>query len=157
MTYPEIIAADHMVTPERVLSPGWLRTDGGRIAAGGAGEPPEPATHHRHWALPGFIDLHVHGGGGSSFTEGGPADARRAAAFHRAHGTTRIVASLVTAPVDELERRLAMLASLADEGVIDGIHLEGPFLSAARCGAQDPRYLIGPDAAVYARLHAGAR
>jgi N-acetylglucosamine-6-phosphate deacetylase len=157
MTNLELIAADHVVTPERVLSPGWLRTDDGRITAVGEGEPPEPATHHGHWALPGFIDLHVHGGGGSSFTEGGPADARRAAAFHRAHGTTRIVASLVTAPVDTLESRLEMLASLADEGVVDGIHLEGPFLSALRCGAQDPRYLIDPDAAIFARLHAAAR
>ena len=101
--------------------------------------------------------MHVHGGGGASFTEGGPRDARRAAAFHRAHGTTRIVASLVTAPVDELERRVAMLAALADEGVIDGIHLEGPFLSAARCGAQNPRYLTAPDVAAFRRLHAAAR
>jgi N-acetylglucosamine-6-phosphate deacetylase len=152
-----VVAADHVVTPEGVLAPGWLRMDGGRIAEMGEGEPPEPAAHHGHWALPGFIDLHVHGGGGASFTEGGQGDARRAAAFHRAHGTTRIVASLVTAPVDKLESRLAMLASLADEGVIDGIHLEGPFLSAARCGAQDPRYLIAPDVTAYARLHAAAR
>ena len=50
-----------------------------------------------------------------------------------------------------------MLAGLADEGVIDGIHLEGPFLSAARCGAQDPRYLTAPDVAAFARLHAAAR
>ena len=69
----------------------------------GEGEPAQPATYRAHWALPGFIDMHVHGGGGASFTEGGPRDARRAAAFHRAHGTTRIVASLVTAPVGELE------------------------------------------------------
>ena len=154
---PFVVAADHVVTPYGVLAPGWLRIDGGRIAATGAGEPPEPATHHGHWALPGFIDLHVHGGGGASFTEGGPDDARRAAAFHRAHGTTRIIASLVTAPVGELERRLAMLASLADEGVIDGLHLEGPFLSAARCGAQNPRYLIEPDVAIFERLRAAAR
>jgi N-acetylglucosamine-6-phosphate deacetylase len=101
--------------------------------------------------------MHVHGGGGASFTEGSPGDARRAAAFHRAHGTTTIVASLVTAPVDELAGRVAMLAALADEGIIDGIHLEGPFLSAARCGAQDPRYLVAPDLAAFARLHAAGR
>ncbi len=101
--------------------------------------------------------MHVHGGGGASFTEGGPDDARRAAAFHRAHGTTRIIASLVTAPVGELERRSAMLADLADAGVIDGIHLEGPFLSAARCGAQNPRYLTLPDVAAFTRLQAASR
>ena len=154
---PAVIAAAHVVTPDRVLAPGWLRIADGRIAATGEGEPPEPAAYRGHWALPGFIDMHVHGGGGASFTEGGADDARRAAAFHRAHGTTGIVASLVTAPADELERRVVMLARLADEGVIDGIHLEGPFLSAARCGAQDPRYLISPDVAVFSRLHAAAR
>jgi N-acetylglucosamine-6-phosphate deacetylase len=152
-----MVAADRVVTPDGVLTPGWLRVDGGRIQALGEGEPPEPAARHGHWALPGFIDMHVHGGGGASFTEGGPGDARRAAAFHRAHGTTRIVASLVTAPVGELAGRAAMLAALADEGVIDGIHLEGPFLSELRCGAQDPRYLTAPDVATFRRLHAAAR
>ena len=49
-----------------------------------------------------------------------------------------------------------MLAGLADEGVIAGIHLEGPFLSAARCGAQDPRHMIAPDVAAFERLHAAA-
>jgi N-acetylglucosamine-6-phosphate deacetylase len=154
---PIVVAADRVVTPHGVLTPGWLRIDGSRIQAMGEGEPLEPVTYHARWALPGFIDLHVHGGGGASFTEGGPQDARRAAAFHRAHGTTRIVASLVTAPVDELERRVTMLAALADEGVIDGIHLEGPFLSELRCGAQDPRYLTAPDVATFRKLHAAAR
>src|ERR1700761_6112525 len=153
----DLVAADHVVTPERVLAPGGLRMDGGRIAAVQPGPPPTPATHRGHWALPGFIDMHVHGGGGASFTEGGPDDARRAAAFHRAHGTTRIIASLVTAPLEELERRSAMLADLADDGVIDGIHLEGPFLSAARCGAQNPRYLTLPDVAAFTLLHAASR
>jgi N-acetylglucosamine-6-phosphate deacetylase len=154
---PVIVAAGRVVTPDGVLAPGWLRLAGDRIAELGQGEPPARAAYRGHWALPGFIDLHVHGGGGASFTEGDSDDARRAAAFHRAHGTTRIVASLVTAPVDELERRVAMLAALADEGVIDGIHLEGPFLSEARCGAQDPRYLIAPDVATLTKLHAAAR
>src|ERR1700749_402633 len=154
---PLVVAAGHVVTPSGFLTPGWLLIDGGRIAAMGEGEPPEPAAFHARWALPGFIDMHVHGGGGASFTEGGPDDARRAAAFHRAHGTTRIIASLVTAPLEELERRSAMLADLADDGVIDGIHPEGPFLSSARCGAQNPRYLTLPDVAAFTRLHAAAR
>ena len=145
------------MTPDGVLAPGWIRIADGRIEAVLPGEPPAPAARRAHWALPGFIDMHVHGGGGASFTEGGPDDARRAAAFHRAHGTTRTLASLVTAPVDRLARRVAMLADLADEGVIDGIHLEGPFLSAARCGAQDPRYLTAPDVAAFSRLHAASR
>jgi N-acetylglucosamine-6-phosphate deacetylase len=158
-----IYAGTHIVTPHGVLSPGWISVEGGRIADLGEGRPGEQSPDTAvtdlggQWVLPGFVDIHVHGGGGTSFTEGGAEDARRAAAFHRRHGSTRIVASLVTAPVDELAERSAMLADLADEGAIDGIHLEGPFLSAARCGAQDPRYLIDPDLAAFERLRAAAR
>jgi N-acetylglucosamine-6-phosphate deacetylase len=163
-----IIAAGHVVTPDGVLSPGWIRVTGAVIEAVGQGDPPAPgpaapppaaapASIRGHWALPGFIDMHVHGGGGTSFTEGGEREAERAAAFHRIHGTTRAIASLVTAPAEVLARRVSMLADLADDHVIDGIHLEGPFLSPARRGAQDPRYLIPPDVALFERLRAAAR
>ena len=107
--------------------------------------------------LPGFVDLHVHGGGGASFTEGTADQARQAAAFHARHGTTTMLASLVTAPLAELAARAGLLAGLAVEGVIAGLHLEGPFLSPARSGAQDPRHMLAPDAAVFERLHAAAR
>ena len=66
------------------------------------------------------------------------------------------MASLVTAPLADLEARAAMLAGLAGQGVIAGIHLEGPFLSTARCGAQDPRHMLAPDVAAFERLHAAA-
>jgi N-acetylglucosamine-6-phosphate deacetylase len=155
-----LLTGARVVTPDGVLEPGWLRIDGDTITDLGPDDPASAADRTDltgHWVLPGFVDMHVHGGGGASFTEGGAADARRAAAFHRAHGSTRIIASLVTAPLSELEERTAMLADLADEGVIDGIHLEGPFLSEARCNAQDPRYLLTPDLAAFARLHEAAR
>jgi N-acetylglucosamine-6-phosphate deacetylase len=158
-----LLAGGRVVTPGGVLSPGWIRLAGDLIDAIGPGEPPEPhpaglpVTDLRgRWVLPGFVDVHVHGGGGASFTEGPADDARRAAEFHRQHGSTTIVASLVTAPVAELEARAAMLAGLAREDVIAGIHLEGPFLSAARCGAQDPRHMMAPDVAAFASLHAAA-
>ena len=106
--------------------------------------------------LPGFVDMHVHGGGGASFTEGTSVQARQAAAFHRGQGSTTLLASLVTAPLAELEARAGLLAGLADDGVIAGLHLEGPFLSAVRRGAQDPRHMIAPDVAVFERLHAAA-
>ena len=153
------LAGARVVTPGGVLSPGWIRLAGNLIEAVGAGEaPPGLAVIdlHGQWVLPGFVDMHVHGGGGASFTAGSADDARRAVEFHRGHGTTSIVASLVTAPVAELESRAAMLAVLAAEGVIAGLHLEGPFLSAARCGAQDPRHMIAPDVAVFERLGAAA-
>jgi N-acetylglucosamine-6-phosphate deacetylase len=152
-----VLAGARVVTPDGVLSPGWIRLAGTLIEAVGAGEarPGLPVTDlHGQWVLPGFVDMHVHGGGGASFTAGSAGDARRAVEFHRGHGTTSVVASLVTAPLAELESRAAMLAGLAAEGVIAGLHLEGPFLSAARCGAQDPRHMIAPDVAVFERLRA---
>ncbi len=156
-----VLSASHVVTPDAVLSPGWIRLAGSRIDAVGLGEPPAepgfPVTSLRgRWVLPGFVDMHVHGGGGASFTAGTAEDARRAAEFHRRNGTTTMLASLVTAPLADLEARASMLAGLAREGVIAGLHLEGPFLAAARCGAQDPRHMIAPDIAAFDRLLAMA-
>jgi N-acetylglucosamine-6-phosphate deacetylase len=154
-----LLAGGRVVTPDGVLSPGWVRLDGSVIDAVGSGHPGEQpdADLRGQWVLPGFIDLHAHGGGGASFTEGSGDEARQAAAFHRGQGSTSMLASLVTAPLAELEARAAMLAGLADEGLIAGLHLEGPFLSPARRGAQDPRHMLAPDVAVFARLHAAAR
>jgi N-acetylglucosamine-6-phosphate deacetylase len=158
-----LLTGGRVVTPAGVLSPGWIRVAGNRIDAVGSGAavqplpPGLPVTElHGHWVLPGFVDMHVHGGGGASFTAGSADDARRAAAFHRGHGSTTLVASLVTAPLADLEARAAMLATLADQGAIAGIHLEGPFLSAVRCGAQDPRHMLAPDVAAFERLRAAA-
>ena len=154
-----LLAGGRVVTPGGVLSPGWIRLDGSVIDAVGPGAAPEPpAVDLRgQWVLPGFVDLHVHGGGGASFTEGTSDEARQAAAFHRGRGTTTMLASLVTAPLAELEARAALLADLADDGLIAGLHLEGPFLSPTRRGAQDPRHMLAPDVAVFERLRAAAR
>ena len=154
-----LLAGGRVVTPDGVLDPGWIRLAGAVIDAVGSGPAPgQPAVDLRgQWVLPGFIDIHVHGGGGASFTEGTDDQARQAAAFHRGQGSTTMLASLVTAPLAELEARAGMLAALADDGVIAGLHLEGPFLSPARRGAQDQRHMIAPDVAVFERLHAAAR
>ena len=117
-----LLAGGRVVTPDGVLDPGWIRLAGPLIDAVGSGHAPEPpaADLRGQWVLPGFIDVHVHGGGGASFTEGTGDEARKAAAFHCARGSTTVLASLVTAPLAELEARAGLLAGLADEGVIAG-------------------------------------
>ena len=106
--------------------------------------------HVRHdgLILPGLVDLHCHGGGGFSFPDTeDPAQASPAIAEHRAHGTTSIVASLVTAAQDTLMSRVRALRSLVEAGELAGIHLEGPFISHARKGAHDPQFIAEGDAA----------
>ena len=130
-------------------APGWLTVDGDRITAVGHEEPPATTERRDLGAdavlVPGFVDQHVHGGAGAAFTGGDPAEALRAIRFHRAHGTTTSVASLVAAGPAELRRDVAALAELVTDGELAGVHLEGPWLAAARCGAHDPAQLRDPD------------
>lgn len=106
--------------------------------------------------IPGLVDIHNHGGFGHRFDTTDPAQARAAAQYHHGHGSTTVLASIVTAPAEEMVAQVAALAGPAAEGVIAGIHAEGPFLSEVRCGAQDPRYLVDPDPALIERLLAAA-
>ena len=154
-----LLASGRVVTPDGVLDPGWIRLAGPLIDAVGSGRVQDQSAVdlRGQWVLPGFVDMHVHGGGGASFTEGTSDQARQAAAFHRGQGSTTVLASLVTAPLAELEARAGLLAGLAGDGDVAGLHLEGPFLSPVRRGAQDPRHMIAPDVAVFERLHAAAR
>jgi N-acetylglucosamine-6-phosphate deacetylase len=94
--------------------------------------------------VPGFVDLHCHGGGGHTFTTGDVASARSAAAFHLRHGTTTMLASLVSSPFELMRDAVAAYLPLVREHVIAGVHFEGPYLSGARCGAQNPEFLRDP-------------
>lgn len=146
-----VLSADQVITQDGVLSPGWVGYEGGVITGVGEGVP-ERSDRHGHLLVPGFVDAHCHGGGGGSFDSADHEQVRRAAAFHRTHGTTTIVGSLVSATTENLERQAGVLGELVEDGVLAGIHLEGPFLSAARKGAHDERLLRAPDADSLARL-----
>lgn len=108
---------------------------------------------HDGLILPGLVDLHCHGGGGASFPDSEGAEEMLAAVLeHRRHGTTSLVASLVTADAATLREKVAQLAGLHRDGEIAAIHLEGPFLSEARRGAQNPAHLTDGDPALVREL-----
>jgi N-acetylglucosamine-6-phosphate deacetylase len=136
-----------IVTPSGVVD-GQVRVEGDTIAA----VEPGPAARDGRWIVPGFVDIHSHGGGGHTFTTGEVASARRAAGFHLAHGTTTLMGSLVSSPPELMRAATAAFAPLVADGVLAGIHFEGPYLSAARCGAQNPGFLRDPSADELAAL-----
>lgn len=159
-----IIANARVVAGDRILAPGWLRVDGQYIAEFGEGTPigptsldPDPCLDlEDNWLVPGFVDMHAHGAVGHSFDEADAAAVEAITRHHLAHGTTSMVASLVSAPVGVLEHRVRALAPLVAGGTLAGVHLEGPFLSTGHRGAHDPRYLVPPTPAALDRLLAAA-
>ncbi|MBN1173985.1 MAG: N-acetylglucosamine-6-phosphate deacetylase [Micromonosporaceae bacterium] len=157
-----ILTGARVVTPTGVLAEGAITVRGATIVdvrdAGLGGH--ETEALNGGWLLPGFIDLHVHGGGGHD-SAASPGDMAAAVAYHRTHGTTRTLVSLVTASVADLAGQLRWVADLARRGPdptghVIGAHLEGPFLCRDRCGAQHPHHIIAPDpAALETLLDAG--
>jgi N-acetylglucosamine-6-phosphate deacetylase len=156
----QLITGGRVATPDGVLDPGWVHVVDGVIRAVGAGSAPTVdaivTDAAGAWVVPGFVDIHCHGGGGAAFTSPDPGQIRQAVDAHRRHGTTTMLASLVTRPVPELVEQVAALSELVSDGLVAGIHLEGPFLSAARCGAHDPALLRPPDAVSVDALLAAA-
>ncbi|MFI6918384.1 N-acetylglucosamine-6-phosphate deacetylase [Nonomuraea spiralis] len=138
------LADARIVTPEGVHE-GWLTIEDGRITHVGHGSAPSPGLSlgGRH-VVPGFVDIHNHGGAGGSFPTGEQDKARDAVALHRRHGTTTMMASLVTDTLDGLSRAASSLSELCEEGLFAGIHFEGPYIAKARCGAHNPALLREP-------------
>lgn len=148
-----VLTGARVVTPAGVLDGGWVEVADGRIRAVGTGPARDggPVEAVSGWLLPGFVDLHVHGGGGYDFTTS-PEHIAGGVAFHRRHGTTRTLVSLMAGPIDALCEQLGWVAELTASGLVAGAHLEGPFLSAARCGAQNPAHLLAPEPAMLRKL-----
>ncbi|WP_125609939.1 N-acetylglucosamine-6-phosphate deacetylase [Specibacter cremeus] len=158
-----------VVTDHKIIPHGLVATDGDRIVyAGlevhfdepgfGPGDVTEDMTAPDDgYLLPGLVDIHNHGAHGGDFPSGDEAAARAAIEFLHGAGTTTLLASMVTAAPEDLLRGIECYARLTTEGLLAGIHLEGPFLSHARCGAQNPAFLLEPDLELAARLiEAGA-
>jgi N-acetylglucosamine-6-phosphate deacetylase len=142
-------------TPEPVPGPGWLAVSGSTIAAFGAGTPDDAQRTGRtvvdlrgRTLMPGFVDVHVHGAVGHEAMDGDTAGLQAMAEFFASRGVTSFLPTTWTA---SRASTLAALRSIAQArsstggARILGAHMEGPYLSAARCGAQDPAEIRGVD------------
>ncbi|MFF9526180.1 N-acetylglucosamine-6-phosphate deacetylase [Streptomyces achromogenes] len=154
-TTPQVLTGARVVLPTGTVENGRLAIDGTRIAAS-APAGAEVLDVTGHWLVPGFVDLHNHGGGGASFA-GTAEQAMTAVRTHRRHGTTTLVASTVTDEMDLLVRQAGLLSELAEQGEIAGIHFEGPFISPCRKGAHSESLLRDPDPAEVRKLIDAAR
>lgn len=167
MTASFVITNARVVADDEVLDGGWIVVENGKIDDIGSGRPPERGDEvpvvdvGRRWVLPGYIDVHVHGGDGGGFGHGAE-EARRAARFHAEHGTTSLLAGLSTTTWPQLCSQVSELAGVADPIGTDrklgepsgephpvgarilGTFLEGPFLSVPRRGAHNPDLLRTP-------------
>ncbi|WP_454927067.1 N-acetylglucosamine-6-phosphate deacetylase, partial [Actinomyces oris] len=153
-----------VVTPDHIIDDGAVVLSGAHIAWVGPADQAArsgfadaveqaQAAPEGGYLLPGLVDVHCHGGGGESFPNAETAEQAMVSVLeHRRFGTTSLVASCVTAAPDVLRARTRVLAGLCEDGELAGIHFEGPFVSVERCGAQDPTYIIDPDAALTREL-----
>lgn len=168
----------HVLTGAQVVLPGGTTVNGRVVVDGSrityAGGPAEDGTDtgsgtgpdtragdsvdlSGYWLVPGFVDIHNHGGGGASFTNGTAEDILTGVHTHRLHGTTTVVASTVTGEMDALVERAGLLSELAEQGDVAGVHFEGPFISPCRKGAHAQALLRDPDPADVRKLLDAAR
>lgn len=147
-----------ILTPQGFVA-GELRVSKDGRVASIDGAPMDEATARRtdRLVLPGFIDLHVHGGGGRDTMEGGDAIAQ-IARRHAMHGTTSMLATTMTAPLADLEVAFTgvrdfLAQNSRDASRVLGVHLEGPFINAGKLGAQ-PDFARPVSAQELAHLHA---
>ncbi len=154
-----LLTAETVLTGRELLRPGWIEVEGSTVAATGSGAAPRPADRDLGavTVVPGFVDTHVHGGGGADFSAADRVSTSAAVELHRRHGTTTLVASLVSAAPADLLHQVHALADQVETGLIAGIHLEGPWLAVERCGAHDPGLLRDPEPDEVERVLAAGR
>jgi N-acetylglucosamine-6-phosphate deacetylase len=156
MATPLVLSGADVVLPTGTVKNGQVAIEGARITAT-APENAQVIDVTDHWLVPGFVDLHNHGGGGASFTSGTVEDVLKGIRTHRSHGTTTLVASTVTGDMDFLAQRAGLLSELAEQGDIAGVHFEGPYISPCRKGAHAEELLRDPDPAEVRKLIDAAR
>lgn len=145
------IKGARIVLPSGILDGGVLRFEDGYITYIGEA-PSTPADisidAEGGYVMAGFVDIHCHGGGGYDFMDSSPDEMLKIADHHLMHGTTTLYATTMTDTYAAIEAALENYAKLHNENrlsTLEGVHLEGPWLSPAQCGAQSTEKMASPD------------
>ena len=149
-----------LITPFRLIRNGTLVLENGIIRGVHAGNVEVPDATELdaggHYVAPGFIDIHIHGGGGYDFMDGTEEAFLKAAELHARYGTTAMVPTTLTAEKADLLETLDNYERARQHNpqgaILLGIHLEGPYFALSQRGAQDPRYIRNPDPAEYEEI-----
>lgn len=136
-----------VITPEGIVN-GSVSYENGKICGVSAGD-----TEQGYYIAPGFVDIHIHGGGGHDFMDGTEEAFLGAAKLHASHGTATLLPTTLTCPDEELFHSFSVLRNVKTDktygGMFYGMHLEGPYFSPMQAGAQDPKYLKNPEKSHY--------
>jgi len=154
---PLLLRAQRAITPDETIEPGHVLVSGGTIEAVGpavrAPEDAEVVDLPEQTLVPGFIDVHVHGGGGFSLATSDPAEITAYSAWAPAHGVTAFLAGIVARNAsDALPLMRAALNAETPGADLLGLNLEGPFVSPDRRGALPSSWLAAPEAMAFDRL-----
>lgn len=146
-----------IITPFRYIKNGTVLVENGKIIAVSAGDLDFPDSHvidaGGNYISPGFIDLHIHGGGGYDFMDGTVEAFLKIAEIHAKYGTTSMVPTTLTSEKEDLLKTLDNYKEAVQQNTNGsaflGMHLEGPYFALSQRGAQDPRYIRNPDPSEY--------
>ncbi len=153
---PMIFTNGRFVFPDRVEEGLSLRTESGKIAVVGraiAADGEEVVDLEGNYLAPGFIDLHVHGAAGRDTMEGTTEAFRAICDYHASGGTTSLLLTTVTAPMEEIVRVVRAIEAAVDiVPQLRGAHVEGPFISHEKRGAQAAEFIVDPRPELVAQL-----
>lgn len=149
-----------IITPYRYIPDGTVLVDNGKIIAVQQGDMDFPDSEvvdaKGNYISPGFIDLHIHGGGGYDFMDGTEEAFLKIAETHAQYGTTAMVPTTLTSEKEDLLKTLDIYKTVHQNNLNGaqflGMHLEGPYFALSQRGAQDPRYIRNPDPAEYEEI-----
>jgi len=152
-----------VITPTGIIGGGTILVDNGKIIAVSASNIDVPGAMeidaNGKYVSPGFIDIHLHGGGGHDFMDNTVEAFLTIANTHARYGTTAMLPTTLTSSKEDLLETLRIY-ELADKENVNGsqfigMHLEGPYFAISQCGAQDPRYIRDPDPEEYKEILSG--